>query len=402
VQTCDGRSIIGGHPLIFISAAEPSGDLHGAALIEATLARCPTARFVGVAGPRMLAAGCDRIFDMTPHSAMLLGALKIVGRGIAMLSTCNRHLRRYRFDGAVVIDSPTLHLPLAARAQAVGVPVMYYIAPQVWAWGPSRIYKLRSRVDRMAVILPFEERFFRERGVAATYVGHPLAERWANRSIDQQLVKEIRLRGAPVIALLPGSRRHVVKEVLRGQLEVAAAISSAFESATFGISVANAQVAPVIDDALTGSGVPVQRYSDSLGELIQASDLVLVASGTTALEVAFHGRPMIVMYNASRLFYHLVARWMIRTPYLSLPNILAGREIVPEFMPYYTSTAPIAKRAIELLRSEDARQEMVTQLAETVRPLRSGCASGSGLGASERTAEMLLDMVNRRQHKDDM
>ena len=402
MQTRDECSSIGGYPLIFISAAEPSGDLHGAALSDATLARCPTARFVGVAGPRMLAAGCDRIFDMTPHSAMLLGALKVVGRGIAMLNTCDRHLRRYAFDGAVVIDSPTLHLPLAARAQAVGIPVMYYIAPQVWAWGPSRIYKLRSRIDRMAVILPFEERFFRERGVSATYVGHPLAERWANRSIDQELVKEIRSHGAPVIALLPGSRKHVVKEVLDGQLEVAAAISSSFERATFGISVANAQVAPIIDNALTGSGVPAQRYSNSLGELIQAADLVLVASGTTALEVAFHSRPMIVMYNASRLFYHLVARWMIRTPYLSLPNILAGCEIVPEFMPYYTSTAPIAKRAIELLRSEEARRQMMEQLAAVVAPLRTGPGTGSRQGASERTAEMLLDMVGCRQDKDEI
>jgi lipid-A-disaccharide synthase len=396
LHTSDEHNQKKDNPLIFISAAEPSGDLHGAALIEATLTRCPKARFVGVAGPKMVAAGCDRIFDMTPHSAMLLGALKVVGRGISMLNTSDRHLRRYPFDGAVVIDSPTLHLPLAARAQAMGIPVMYYIAPQIWAWGPHRIHKLRNRIDRAAVILPFEEKFFRDQGVNATYVGHPLAERWANRAIDQQLVSSIRSRGTPVVALLPGSRKHVVKEVLRGQLEVAGAIASAVEGVTFGVSVANSQVAPIIDEELTGSSVPVQRYTDSLAELIQAADLVLVASGTTALEVAFHGRPMIVMYNASRLFYQLFARWMIRTPHLSLPNILAGREIVPEFMPYYTSTAPIAERAIALLNSEAARQEMAAQLTEIVKPLRSGDGSGSGLGASERTAEMLLDMVGER------
>jgi lipid-A-disaccharide synthase len=378
----------GEHPLVFISAAEPSADLHGAWLIRATLDRCPSVRFVGVAGPRMVEAGCESIFNMIGESGMLLGAVGALRRGVAMLRTCERHLRRYAFDAAVVIDSPTLHLPLAAKAQAAGVPVMYYIAPQMWAWGAYRVRKLRDRVDRVAVIFPFEEKYFRDQGVNATYVGHPLAEQFAHVRVDEAVVGDIRACGTPVVALFPGSRKHVVREVLRGQLEVAERIAAALPGASFPVSVGNPHVAPLINKLLASCRASVKLYPANHTELVRAADLVLVASGTMALEAAFHERPMIVMYNASRLFYHLIGRWMIHTPYLSLPNILAGRQVVPEFMPYYTSTTPIAQRAIELLRSESQRQAMVNDLRAVVTPLK-------GRSASQRAAAMLLDMIGK-------
>ena len=378
-------------PRIFISAAEASADLHGASLIQATLAKCPTASFVGVAGPKMRDAGCVSIFDMSKHSAMLLGALRQAGRAAAMLGACDDYLRRYPFDAAVVIDSPTLHLPLAGKAHTLGVPVLYYVAPQMWAWGSYRIYKLRHRTTRVASILPFEEDFFRKQGVNARYVGHPLADSMASRTIDEDLVGRIRGKGSPVVALLPGSRKHVVSEVLKGQLEVALRIKAVFPDAVFGVSVAGNSVRPTIDAALTACAVSVQLHEGSHDELIRAADLVLVASGTTTLEIAFHEKPMIVMYNASRLFYHLIGRWMIHTSYFSLPNILAGRQIVPEFMPYYTSTEPIAESAIDLLGSEQKRSAMSRDLAEVVRPLREG-------RASQRTADMLLDMIATAKH----
>jgi lipid-A-disaccharide synthase len=339
----------------------------------------------------MVAAGCDRVFDMSRHSAMLLGALQAVGRAARMMQTCDAYLRRYPFAAAVLIDSPTLHLPLARRAHAVGVPVLYYIAPQMWAWGAYRMHKLRNHVDRVAVILPFEEKFFRDHGVNATFVGHPLQDQWAVQSIDPAAVDEIRSYGQPVVALLPGSRKHVVQEVLRGQVAVAERIREAVPEATFGVSVANPQVALMIHQQIGRSRAPIRAYPGRHAELLQAADLVLVASGTSTLEVAFHERPMIVMYNASRVGYQLIGRWLIRAGYLSLPNILAGREIVPEFMPYYTSIEPIAERAIALLTSDEARGEMQAALADVVRPLRE-------TRASERTASLLLDMIATAAH----
>ena len=339
-------------PLVFISAAEPSADAHGAALIRAVRQARPGIRFVGVAGPKMRDAGCDCVYDMTRHSAMLLGAVKAAGRGMMMLREADRHLRRYAFSAAVVIDSPMLHLPLAGRAHAAGVPVLYYIAPQMWAWGAYRMHKLRNRTDRVAVILPFEEAFFRNQGVNATYVGHPLADRLSHIDIDRTGIDHLRDGASPVVTLMPGSRRHVVQEVLRGQLEIGERILKAFPSGRLLVSVANEQVKPVVEGALARSAACAEPVFGAPEAVISAADLVLVASGTSALEIAFYEKPMIVMYNASRVFYHLFARWMIRTPFLSLPNILAGREIVPEFMPYYTSTAPIADKAIALLESD--------------------------------------------------
>lgn len=464
--------------LIFISAAEPSADRHGAELVHTVRATDPEVRFVGVAGPRMVEAGCESIFDMTSHSSMLLSAIWNVGRGARMLNTAEEYLRMHHVDAAVLIDSPTLHLPLAGRARSAGVPVLYYIAPQMWAWGAHRIYKLRHRVDKVACILPFEEEYFRNQGVDARFVGHPLAQQVAQHKLDEKVIAEMRGGNSPYIALLSGSRKHVVNSVLPGQLEIAAKIAAGFPDASFGISVANPQVEPVIRTALanqisarglsvseprdssrefTNPNPDLQRwanqnrarkeakihpsefriktlaasdelrfntYTDHLPELISAADLVLVASGTTALEVAFYARPMIVMYQSSPLFYHAVGRWMIKTPHLSLPNILASRSsepfirtpsvsrksasgergicganqnpdtaprgerarIVPEFMPYYASTEPIARCALELLKNASMRERMIADLKQVTQPLR-------GMNAAKNVGEMLREMM---------
>lgn len=336
----------------------------------------------------MVRAGCQQLFDMTPHAAMLLGAVRASLRGAFMLRVSNAFLRRGGIDALVVVDSPVVHLPLAARAKAHGIPVMYYVAPQTWAWGSYRLRKLRRRVDRMAVILPFEEAYFRRHGVDATYVGHPLAEDVAGASVKQSEVDRLRGYGKPVIALLPGSRQHVVKAILPDQLAIGQRLLAAFPGAALGVSVANQHVAPVVEKVTALSTTPVFRHGQH-AELIEAADLVLVASGTSTLDVALRGRPMVVMYKSSPVFYHLVGRWLIHTPYLSLPNILAGRQVVPEFMPYYRDIQPIADIATQLLASESAREAMKRDLEEVVAPLREG-------RASQRAAAMLLELAGQR------
>jgi len=382
-----------GNPRIFLSAAEPSADRHGAELIRALREMMPEAALVGVAGPEMVEAGCESIFDMTSHASMLLGAIRQARRATEMLSAAGARLRMERFDACVVIDSPVLHLPLMDRAVAAGVPTLYYIAPQLWAWGTNRVYRLRDRVNRIAAILPFEEQFFRDRGIDATFVGHPLAEQLRGQTVDQAKVAEIRGDRDWVVALLPGSRSHVVEEVFPGQLEVAAGIAREFPGVRFGVSVANDKAAAIIDRAIRAAGMvgQVVTYPGAHRELIEAADLVLVASGTTTLEVAFCGKPMIVMYNSSRLFYHLIARWMLRIKRYSLPNILADREVVPEFMPYYRSTAPITRLAVELLKDEPRRAAMSEELREIVRPLWED-------RASVNTARLVKELIDKHDH----
>jgi lipid-A-disaccharide synthase len=244
-------------------------------------------------------------------------------------------------------------------------------------------------VDRLAVILPFEEAFFRSHGIPATYVGHPLFDSLAERPPDPEAVAAIRARGQPVVAVLPGSRRHVVQEVLPGQLEVVDRIRERFPEAHIGVSEANPRVADVIDRAVASCGLPATKYRGQNADLLAAADLALVASGTATLEVAYRHTPMIVMYNANRWAYRLIGRWLLRMRHLCLVNIIAGREVVPEFMPYYTSTRPIAARALELLDDADARLAMSNDLAELIDPLAQPGASGN-------TARMLLEMLDAR------
>jgi len=373
-------------PRIFISAAELSGDRHAAALIHAIRQLCPDATFWGVAGPLMQAAGCTPIYDWTREAAMLVNAFRQAGRAWQLLRRIRHRLDQDRPDLAVLVDSPALHLPMAKRIRAAGVPVLYYIAPQLWAWAPWRIRRVRKRVDRLAAILPFEEPYFRSRGVDTRYVGHPLIEQLLHTPPDPAIVSQYKQAGSPVIACLPGSRRHVIVEVLPGQIEVARAIARRYPQATFLFSAADPAAAAIIRSALADEPFPLRIEIGRNAEILAAADLTLVASGTATLEVAWHRLPMVVMYNGSKWGYRLVGRFLIQTPHLCLVNILAGKRAVPEFMPYYTSTDPIAAEALDLLANETRRQAMRRDLDAVVRSL--GTAS-----AADRTARMALDLI---------
>lgn len=412
-------------PTLFISAIEPSGDQHGAHLIEKAHKAIPNANFIGLAGPNMQAAGCHALGDMTGHAAMLTGIVGQVRRAWGLMKTCQDRFKEGGIDAVVLIDSPTFHLPLARRAKRAGLPVLYYIAPQLWAWGRHRMNQLRRYTDAVACILPFEEAFFRSTGVNAYFVGHPLLEELPNRRADASVVVAMRSAGSPFVALLPGSRRHVVKAVFKGQLEVAQGIARRLPGAAFGVSAANetceraiqaelsshraalqTSVRPaarsqhgvpqkdnasrmeipnraspppkrVTDPTSPGASIPVTPSEFKIDfhrgrqdELLTAADLALVASGTSTLEVAWHGKPMVVMYQSPRWLYHLVARWLMTTRHLSLPNIIAGEAVVPEFMPYYQSTQPILDAALQLLSDPEAAARQKAALAGVVDHLR--------------------------------
>ena len=342
----------------------------------------------------MRAAGCGCLHDMTTKSAMATAALLRVPEGLRLLSRIKKHFDEARYDAAVVIDSPALNLPIAKICRARGIPVLYYIAPQTWAWGWSRLRnsRLRARVNRVACIWPFEVEHFRQAGIQATYVGHPSFDRLTSLQVDEERVAKLREGASPVITLLPGSREHVIEEVLPGQLEVSRAIASAHRRARFIIVAANEQVRELILSRLADSR-STPMCDVILGDrercaAIRAADLVLTASGTVTLEVMYHATPMIVMYNTARWGYQLVGRWLIKTPYLSLPNILAGRQIVPEFMPYYRTTDPIKARATEWLATPTTMERVRSDLRNTIAPIAKP-------GAAENAAKELESMMER-------
>ncbi|MCZ6681576.1 MAG: lipid-A-disaccharide synthase [Planctomycetota bacterium] len=379
-------------PRILICAAEQSGDEHAAELIRAARASIPDVSFVGLAGPRMQAEGCECIHDMTIRAAMAAAAWKRVPEAIQVLRRLKAFLAVERIDAAVLVDSPTLNLPIAKICRRRKVPVLYYIAPQTWAWAPWRNRRIRARVDRIACIWPFEESYFRGYGIRAAYVGHPSFDRLLAVSNDPEKTAAIRKRGEPVVTILPGSRRHVIDEVLPGQLEIARALSKRFKKIHFVVVSASESVQPEIANVIRRE-CPHLSIMDTCGAderaaAIRAADLVLAASGTVTLEVAYHGTPMIVMYNASRLLYQFVGRWIISTPYFSIPNILAGRRIVPEFMPYYRSVTPIIAQASELLATPASLKRIRDDLKSVMEPI---IKPGAAKNAARELAGVLVD-----------
>jgi len=387
----DTRDALG--PRIFISVAEQSADEHAAGLIEAFQLLRPGASFEGLAGPAMRAVGCGCLEDWTTRSAMAMAAVRRVPAAFKLLRRLKAFLTAEHFDAAVMVDSPALNLPIAKACRKAGIPVLYFIAPQTWAWGPRkwRNNRVRQRVDRLACLWPFEQPYFRAAGIDATYVGHPSFDRLGTITVDEARLAELRGGAAHVITLLPGSRRHVVDEVLPGQLEVVRSLAKRFPRSRFLLVAANEAIQTRVAFHLGASGtrgnVQVLSGAADRAAAILAADLALVASGTITLEVAYHATPMIVMYNASRWSYQLIGRWLITAKHLSIPNLLAGREIVPEFMPYYRTTDPIVARAVEWLSTPGALQRVREDLTRTIQPMVKR-------GAAANTAKLLASMLD--------
>lgn len=377
---------------VFISAAEQSADEHAAALIRAYRRLRPEATFAGLAGPAMREAGCHCFYDMTAQSAMALAAFQRVPEAWRLLRRLKAYLAEERFNAAVVVDSPALNLPIAKLCCQAGTPVLYYIAPQTWAWGPKwfRNRRVRQRVNRLACIWPFEAPYFQAAGIRADFVGHPSFDRLLGVPVSEASVAALRGSAEPVITLLPGSRKHVVEEVFPGQLEAAQALAIRYRKIAFITVAANDDIRTRLEAAVASRGrsLPIRIVAgdENRAVAIRAADLALVASGTVTLEVAYRQTPMIVMYNTNALTYNLIGRWLITTPHFSIPNILAGRAIVPEFMPYYRSVDPIIATAVEWLSTPGKLEKVRRDLAEATEPIAHG-------GAADRTAAILDEML---------
>ena len=374
---------------IFISVAEASADAHAAALVRAARERLPNCRFYGLAGPRMVTDGVERLYDFTSHAAMLAGIFSVIGHAWKVMRLVERSWDANPPDLVVLLDSPELHLRLAAKAKARGIPVLYYIAPQTWASREGRNAKIARIVDRLACILPFEQEYFRNVGINAEYVGHPLFETLRREQPDEATIARLRNNGQPVVAVLPGSRKHVIDAVLPRQLEVLQKLQNGGQRVRVAISAISHERATQIRSHLGQLPQPAEIVIADNASLLTAADLVLVASGTAALHVGHYRTPMIVMYDAGRLLripHALFGRFILKIRHLSLLNILANQRIVPEFMPFIRNTNEIAHVARQLLTDQTWRDLMVKQIDEIVAPLENTTAS-------ENVCRMIAEML---------
>jgi len=385
----------GRRPTIFISAAEASGDMHAARLMDALRERLGEVDFVGVGGQAMANAGCRPAvegLDLTGQASMLLRPLLNLGYYYRAIRRLGKAISEIRPDVHVPVDSPALNWHLATAARKAGAKVAYYIAPQVWAWAPWRVKKLARIADRVACILPFEQQWLAERGVSACYVGHPLMEQLPPRPGEPADILGAWSQGNWKVALLTGSRSAEIRQHAPALAAVAQQIKSRWPAATCTFAAKDAQAAETICKAV---GERLGEQADILpgrtDDLLAGSHFAVAVSGTVTLQAAWFGVPMVIVYRTSRLGYHLLGRWLIRAPNLSLVNILAGRRMVPELMPWFGSPRALTEAVLEVMDDVgwllETRQAL-TEIADSLRPPH-------GRSASQNAADVVAGLLDR-------
>jgi lipid-A-disaccharide synthase len=376
-------------PRIFISVGEHSGDQHAANLIRALQALAPGVETAGLGGPRMAEAGCRLVANTV--SLGVIGVAPLFGsfwRYLDALSRADRFLASWRPDVAVTIDNPGFHFLVGSRLRARRVPSLWYIPPQLWAWAPWRVRKLRRRFTRVACVLPHEAEFFRANGVPVTFVGHPAVERLKAHVLDSAFIGTLRRTSRErLVALLPGSRRQEVVPILARQLVVARALAARHPPCSFALALAAEEHRPLVAPLVRAAGnLAIRTVVGKTHEVQSAADLALTKSGTTTLELAFYETPMAVFYNISWADWNLIARWLVTTPYLALPNALAGRRIVPEYMYNTMPDDAVIEECSRLLVDDRLRADVKTALAEIHHRI-------DRTGTSENTAREVLALV---------
>ena len=378
---------------IFITVAEVSGDKHAAQLIRSLRALDPNIIVEGLGGHEMADAGATIHHETVGDAAMMHHALGRVREVMRLLRWTRARYEAAPPDLHVCVDSPAMNFHFAKLAKRFHVPVLYYIAPQVWAWREGRVKKIRRWVDRVACILPFEEQYFKRHGIRATFVGHPLFDVLPNNRSASTAGPRFPDR-PPVIGLLAGSRRSEATANFPHQLDVARRVLQEFREATFQLPTTPA-TDPVVRDHLSRateidarSTVGVNQFDD----MVPRCDLCLTVSGTATLHVAGWGVPMVVVYRGNPLLWHLIGRWLIKTRTYALVNLLAPerRHIVPEIVPWYGSNAPVSRYVIDMMKHPERLEQQRAQLMQLVRTLDKP-------GASMNAAKIALEMLALEQ-----
>lgn len=375
-------------PTFLISAGEASGEAYGAQIITALRSLIPNANFFGLGGQRMRDAGCDTIVDTRDVSVVGLAEVvshlpKIYGEFRKLVAAAESR----RPVAAVLIDFPDFNFRLARKLHQRGIPVFYYVSPQLWAWRPGRIELVRKYVRKMLVIFPFEEQFYRDRGIDAAYVGHPLADLPAPTLNRRNFAEQIGLNpDRQWIALLPGSRRKEVMMNLPEMLRAAAILGGDYEFVL--------PVAPTLDaswlktevERMSPSVAQQLHYGDDARAALAHSRAGIIASGTATVEAAIIGTPFVVVYRVSGLTW-ILGRRLVKVPHFAMVNLIAGREVVPEIIQDDFIGANVAAHLRTILGDGTCRGTMIQDLAAVRTKLSSGSPSTT---AAQRAAALIL------------
>jgi lipid-A-disaccharide synthase len=372
---------------VLMVAGEASGDSHGADFLRALRQRVPNLSVFGVGGERLRAAGMETILDASEVATV--GIVEGASHVRTLLRTYRQLVARMREappDLCVLIDFPEFNLRVARAAKRAGVPVLYYIGPQVWAWRRGRVRTIARRVDRLAVVFPFEPDLYAGRGCVVEFVGHPLLDRVrATQTRDETLRAHGLDPGRPTVLLLPGSRRKEIAFILPEMIEAVRRLATD-PRRQFVLGLAHTLLPSDVEPLVRTGGVPIPIVRDDTYNLMAAADVALAASGTATLECALLECPMVVVYRMAGLTY-VVGRLLIRgVQHIAMPNIIAGRSVVPELIQGAATGERIAGAAADILETPGRRDAMQAEL----RALRSRLGGG---GAAARAADIAVEML---------
>lgn len=368
-------------------AGEASGDLHGATLSRALQRQGPGWRLVGMGGPRMAEAGVRLLADTVSHAVVGAGeALSRLPRLFRAFRTLRKEVMAQRPRAVVLIDFPEFNLRLARVAKRLRIPVIYFIPPQVWAWRRGRARLVARLATEILAVFPFEPRIYEAAGARVEFVGHPLLDVLPNGLSRKDARPALRVPlDATLIGLLPGSRREEVERLLPPMAEAARRIRETIPQARFLVAPATSVDPALVERLLRNAPLELLQVRGRTYEVMAAADLLLVASGTATLEAALIGTPMVVCYRVSRLT-GMIARLLIRIPWVSLANIVSGRAVVPELLQDNATGLRLAEEAVSLLRNPEALKAQRLAFAEL-----KGALGTPGVG--ERAARRILEVA---------
>jgi lipid-A-disaccharide synthase len=372
---------------IMLSVGEASGDLHGASLAQALKAIAPEVHLLGMGGAGMRAAGVDIVYDIADLGVMgFVEVLYNLPKMFRLRDMLVAVMERERPAVLVVIDYPGFNMRLAAIAKKMGIPVVSYISPSVWAWGKGRAKQVAETVNQVAAIFPFEAEVYRQAGAKVTFVGHPLLDivhpEWDRATAYRHFGAD---PARPVVLLLPGSRRLEIDRLLAPMLEAAVTISHTVPKCQFFLPVASTISREILQNILQRYPVTVQLTTGNTYDLMNIADLAIATSGTVTLEAALLNVPSVILYKTAFLTY-AIGKVLVKIKDIGLPNIVAGRRILPELLQYEVNAENIARYALPLLIDPEVRQRVRAELTEVRQRLGEP-------GAAERVARLVLEIA---------
>lgn len=384
---------------IFFSVGEPSGDHHAAGLIHEIRQRVPTAEFTGFGGPYMEQAGCACIYRLTELAVMGIGSvLPLLGTFFRLVRMAGRHLDTHRPDAVVLVDYPGFNWWIAAAAKKRGIPVYFYCPPQLWAWAPWRIRRVRRLIDCVLAVLPFEAEWYRKRGANVEYVGHPYFDEIASHEHDREFMAAFRKSAPRRVALLPGSRKQEVRRNFPIMVEVVRSLMGAHPDVRFAVACYKQWHFDFCEAYLKeqGADLPIDLYVERTAEILRASDCSLMVSGSVSLELLAAGLPAVVQYRCGMLMY-FIGGSLKTCRYISLPNLIADRELMPEFVfaarPDHHARK-IARRLDEWLSDPSQLEQARADMTE----LRDRVIEGGGLTRAAETILARLGHTEQQAH----